>query len=1099
MLTPFKYVLRSLLHFRKQHVVLLLATAISAMVLTGALIIGDSIDYSLLKMMKTRLGKTRFAVVGGNRFVRDSLAAELSSGSEIKAAPLLMLKGIAINSESGNRINKATVIGIDSSFSFFANSPLPVISGEEALISENIAGKLQLKVNDEFLIRVESTGILPVNTPFAGEVKPSVALRLTVKAIAGDDELGRLNLYNDQSEPYNIFVSLGFLSDRAGLEGRANTILIADPGNRLNVDSINRSIKDKWKIADMSLDIKRRDSSGVYDLVSDRVFIDKVVSETIRKAGIPHQDILTYLVNSIRFNGRQTPYSFVSALPSSLTGFAPDSNEVIVNRWLSDDLNIHEGDTLTASYFDIGPLRELKETARRFVVKAIIPTASNGIDNSLMPMFPGLADAGNCSEWDAGVPMDFNSIRNKDEKYWDDFRGAPKMLVQPETGVRLWGNQFGELTSIRFNEKEIPSKNLEKLITSETGPEEIGLQIIDSAGQGKIAAGNSVDFSGLFLGLSFFIIAAGIMLVTLMYVLHLQTRSDETALLNGLGFTHNDILKIRLAESAFVIVAGSLLGAVAGIAYNFAVMNALNSVWNDMIRTNMLDVYVKLLTILVGACSNIIIALIPVYLITKRKLREPVATLIKGKGIIGANLQVKKLRTKRNISVAALACSVLLVMIALITDSFENAFLYLSAAALFLTGSIFLFNYLLTSPGNSKIDTLPGIGTIAFRNLTRNKARSTTVVTVLALGTFTLILTGANRRTFYGSENLRNSGTGGYLLWVETTSPLPFNLNRDNGRSYLNTNEESDLDGVRFLQFVGLEGDDASCLNLNQAQKPRILAVDPHEFDSCGSFSFTRLLPGISKEHPWKELEKQYSENVFPVFADQSVIQYGLKKKIGDTLQYVSEEGKVLKLVLAGGISNSIFQGNILIDENVFREQYPSSGGSKVMLVDAPVEKRELLSSILEQSLMDFGVDVSPTSQRLATFNTIENTYLSVFMALSGFGFLIGTIGLGIVLLRNISERKRELAVLLSAGYSHKQLFSMVFAENLILLFSGLMIGILAALTGIMPSLLTPSFSIRYGFLTMLITAILFSGIAWIYFPLRSALNKPLMPSLRND
>jgi ABC-type antimicrobial peptide transport system permease subunit len=238
---------------------------------------------------------------------------------------------------------------------------------------------------------------------------------------------------------------------------------------------------------------------------------------------------------------------------------------------------------------------------------------------------------------------------------------------------------------------------------------------------------------------------------------------------------------------------------------------------------------------------------------------------------------------------------------------------------------------------------------------------------------------------------------------------------------------------------------------------------------------------------------------VFPAYADQNVIQYSLQKKLGDTLIYLAESGKKFRLVLAGAIRNSVFQGNLIVSEEVFRKQFPSSGGSRTLLIDAPQSKQALVAEILTQSLTDYGIEVTPTSRRLATFNSVENTYLTVFMALSGLGFLIGTIGLGIVLLRNVEERKRELALMLAVGYSKRQLFRLVFTENLYLLAAGWGIGMLAALIGILPSLFSPSFDLQGGFIALLLSGILISGLLWIYFPLRSAMGKPLIPALRNE
>jgi ABC-type antimicrobial peptide transport system permease subunit len=120
-------------------------------------------------------------------------------------------------------------------------------------------------------------------------------------------------------------------------------------------------------------------------------------------------------------------------------------------------------------------------------------------------------------------------------------------------------------------------------------------------------------------------------------------------------------------------------------------------------------------------------------------------------------------------------------------------------------------------------------------------------------------------------------------------------------------------------------------------------------------------------------------------------------------------------------------------------------------------------------------------------------------MALSGLGFIIGTIGLGIVLLQNINERRQELALMMSLGFGRKRIFRIVFLENIFLLFSGIALGWISALMGIMPSLVSPVFDFQGSSVLLLTAGILVSGFLWIYFPLRSVLQKPLLKSLRND
>ncbi len=613
-----------------------------------------------------------------------------------------------------------------------------------------------------------------------------------------------------------------------------------------------------------------------------------------------------------------------------------------------------------------------------------------------------------------------------------------------------------------------------------------------------MAARNAVNFTELFLGMSIFVIAAGVLLTVLIYSLHFTGRSPETALLSGLGFSNKKIIRLRFAETSMVIVLGSIAGSLLGILYNYALIAGLNSVWNEMVRTDMLIVHVKFSSLLMGAIFSMLMAGLPVYRTTSKMLDQRVAGLLKNYTNERRDRSPKKGRSVQP-GIIMLALSLLLVIYSFSVGALDNAALYLLSAAMFLGGSILLVNGLLRRIKPAPKDKIPSITRLALKNLQRYPARSLAVIALLAAGTFTVTLTGAYRKTFYGTEHLRNSGTGGYLLWAETTSPVYFDLNSREGRDRLITDNIQDLDGVHFLQFDGLDGDDASCLNLNQAQQPRLLAVNPAIFDSARAFSFVRLIPGISREHPWNGLGTAFNDSTYPAFADQNVIQYSLKKKLGDTLVYINEAGKKISLILAGSISNSVFQGNILVSHAMFQKHFPSAGGSRTILVDAPAQNQAMITRVLSQSLIDYGIEITPTSQRLATFNSVENTYLTVFMALSGLGFIIGTIGLGIVLLRNIYERRRELALMLALGFSKKQVFRIVFIENIFLLATGFFTGLLAALVGILPSLISPSFKVQGGFLILLTSVILISGLLWIYFPLKSALNKPLLPAMRNE
>ena len=218
----YKFIVKSLWHYRKQHLAVLLGTLLSTAVITGALVIGDSIHYSLQQLVNKRLGSVKYAMHTGDRYVRQQLIKDFSNNANIEATGGLILNGMAINSDVQKRINNIQVIGTDESFWSLSGMEMPKILEDEAILGDNVARKLNLSVNDEFLLRVENAGIIPVNAPFVAESNPSVSFRLKVKAIADVNQLGRFNLKNDQKAPNNIFVSHKYLADELELNGLIN-------------------------------------------------------------------------------------------------------------------------------------------------------------------------------------------------------------------------------------------------------------------------------------------------------------------------------------------------------------------------------------------------------------------------------------------------------------------------------------------------------------------------------------------------------------------------------------------------------------------------------------------------------------------------------------------------------------------------------------------------------------------------------------------------------------------------------------------------------------------------------------------------------------
>lgn len=1066
-----KFLIRSLKHYGKQHLAVFLAIMISAAVLTGALIVGDSVRLSLRKNVHLRLGSIEMVLSAGDRFITLKTADRFFNETRIKAAAVLNSQGMAVNSLENLRKNRVEIWGIDDQFWQFSDNNYDINYGE-AVISESLAEELKLEKDDRILLRIKKTGLIPLNAPFTSDEDPSVSLRLKIIAIAERENLGGFSLRNEQATAFNVFVNREQLADRLDLKAYCNLILC----EQADREELDMTFANVWSLNDAAIQINESEDSSKLELISDRVFIDNAVINSVDQLGFKDKKALTYFVNELNYQNKQTPYSFVGGIENE----SIHKDHIVINSWLADDLQVGTGDSIQLKYFVIGPLRRLVEKEKTFIVQNVLSIDHPLFSRDLMPDFPGLSTAGNCSDWDAGIPIDLEKIRDKDEDYWDEYKGTPKALILLDHAVELWGNPYGNYTSVKFT--EITSKeDLSGKILEVLKPLDFGFQFINVKEAGNSAANNGVDFGGLFLSLSFFVIASALLLLILVLRLQMENRIGETGVLVSLGFPIKKIIWLRWYETIPLIIAGSILGAVLGIAYNLLLIKGLNTVWNQAVHTSILEAFVVPSTIITGFIISIVLSGFVIWFTVRKQLKKSVISLIRDQ------------KAGRKWKLSSLWSGVVLITLALImsfysvASSIENSSsTVLTAGFLLLIGLVCILQWRWNN--NSRTTQLNSLLRLAYRNIKRNLNRSIAVVILLSLGTFTVIITGANRKTFDRTESKRQSGTGGFLYWAETSIPLLYDLNTEEGKKELGLDQQTVLDSSLFLQFRSKPGDDASCLNLNQVQQPQILGVNAHLLDSLNAFSFAKQLE--ERENPWLTLDDQDNEFVIPAIADQTVIQWGLIKKIGDTLQYFNEEGRLIKLVLVGGLDASIFQGNILISEDHFQKHYPSAAGSSFMLIDAPLNKKEEIKQLLTNDLSDFGIELTETSARLAQFYSVTNTYLSIFMILGGLGVIIGTIGLGIMLLRNMIDRKNELVLLNSIGFANSQVSKIIIIENLVLVFWGMMIGIVSAMVGILPSFLSKAFSIPGNFLIWIVVLVFLSAILWIYISAKIVVKK---------
>jgi ABC-type antimicrobial peptide transport system permease subunit len=281
-----------------------------------------------------------------------------------------------------------------------------------------------------------------------------------------------------------------------------------------------------------------------------------------------------------------------------------------------------------------------------------------------------------------------------------------------------------------------------------------------------------------------------------------------------------------------------------------------------------------------------------------------------------------------------------------------------------------------------------------------------------------------------------------------------------------------------------------------------VLAFDAHrpqhEFAWSSTLPSPQLNP-IRPPNPWSLLDAEAgSDEPIPAIIDKNTAWYSLKIfSLGSTFDVQYDSGQRVTFKLVGLLNNTILQGSLLISERDFTRAFPDEVGYRFFLIRARSADRQAVISQLENDLADQGFDGRDARELLAELLAVQNTYLSTFQALGALGLLLGTFGLGAVQLRNVFERRRELALLRAVGYHETRLVRLVFLESFVLLMAGLVAGLIAAVVAVFPHYLFGNATVPWLPLAIVFALILLIGWLVVWWASRRVLYAPLLTALR--
>jgi ABC-type antimicrobial peptide transport system permease subunit len=1209
-MTALGFILRSLLFHWRSNLAVCLAVVVGTAVLTGALLVGDSLRGSLKRLTEERLGWIDRALIGP-RFIREEAVRGLPAD---QIAPAIVLQATA-SREGGLPARQVNLLGVDRSF--WPGEPPDGTSlweSDEARVVLNpaLAAKLDAKPGAKVTLRVAKPSDVPREALLGRRDAEDVIdkIEVTVAAVLNEGDFGaRFALQPTAEAPRDAFVPLRFLQKQLQQAGRVNGVFARglQPGfeksfregldlddwglklltpksradalfARLDRNGDGKLSRTEWlqgskyrvaTVMGRSLDPQKnspptreqieawfRENNRSIDVQSRQLLIEPALVDAVKKAAgdvdLVAAPTLVYLANTISDGVNEWPYSVVAAL---------DPAQKDLFFWLPDVVgNLHDGEIALLDWDTPAPLKSEPDTpitltyfkpagGGQYKLDSAPLTAAGSFKPSawllaaeLTPELPGLTDKVTVADWDPPYPFDRADISRRiksgdaNERFWDEYRATPKAFVTLATGQDLWGSRFGKVTDVRLvppagGDVVALAAKFRDALRERLKPEQYGLVFEPIKDEALKASAGGTDFAELFLGFSFFLIAAALLLVGLMFRLGLDRRASEVGLLLAAGYRRGTVRNLLLAEGTVVALVGAAIGTGAAMGYCTLILRWLADSWPGGALRSFLRPEFTWQSLVMGFAASVLVSVGTIFFAVRGLAKVPPRALLAGQ-TTAENEPGLVTRSRRGgwVAITALVLGIALLIAGPFMPGHEaKAGTFFSGGALLLTAALAaLWTWMRGMHGSAAEETgSMGIGRLGVRNAARYPLRSMLTAGLLASAAFLLVAVEAFRRQAVADSTDRKSPSGGFTLLAESDLPI-LDITTERGqaemlealqRHYQDTLNNPALAkqkvtvAGRLLKDTVIipirvrAGDDASCLNLYQPRRPRLLGV-PAALIDRGGFTFasapevgppafpSAAHSGRGGDNPWEALRRPGEP--FAAFGEQNTVTWMLKSGLGKTIQVPDGAGRARELRIDGLLQDSIFQSGLLLSEENFLELYPGQEGYQLFLIQPPAGSEDAVKDLLQIALADRGLEVTRTSERLETYLAVENTYLSTFQALGGLGLLLGSLGLAVVLLRGVWERRAELALFRALGYRRGTLAWMVLAENLFLLVVGLAAGTLAALIAVAPHS-GGAGGVPWLELVGLLAAVLLVGLTAGALAVLSTLRAPLIPALRRE
>jgi len=601
------------------------------------------------------------------------------------------------------------------------------------------------------------------------------------------------------------------------------------------------------------------------------------------------------------------------------------------------------------------------------------------------------------------------------------------------------------------------------------------------------AQGDSL--ASLFRSIGFFSVIAGILLLVNLFVMLSEERKTELGMLRALGFKRNHLVRSFAIEGATYSFIASVLGAGAGIGVGWAIIQATTSIFNRGNADVVFALTVKPTSLLAGAGVGLTISLFTVWGTSFRISRLNIIRAIR-------DLPEPKLarQSTRGLVAGAVVATVfaLLFVVGLTSD---KALLVLGAPAVVLFGLIFVFGrFLPRKPltvvlsslalgwgigvftilpdevGRAGVDVfvvqgmvLVAAGVTIFAQADRvwaglaravsasgrglstrlglayplaRKFRTALLLAMYAIVIFTMAFISVfagilgNQAPLFTEEV-----SAGFDLFVESNQGNP--VTEEQLRTVPSVAAVAPLtrgvtqaitsrrpDGVN----VALTGFDGSLLDQGQ---PRLGSRDGVYLDDAAAFRAVLADPTLIVVNQNFGMQAQGGP-------PQANLVVGDIVKLRNTATNVEKPLKVVGIMASDFVNNGGMVSNGFIDDFLGPRKVQNRHYVKV----EPSADADLVALSVSGALIQNGADAHSFTSVVEESLQAQIGFFGLLRAYLGLGLLIGIAGLGVVMVRAVRERRREIGMLRAMGCSSGVVRRAFILEAAFIALQGILLGV---------------------------------------------------------